>query len=424
MAIDTHKYDVRLSDSRWDRLVFRLEHWLLSPGSSDVAKLRGYLRVKDWRKHTSARERLHAIKVAAKLPARAFREASRAVDTYGGHPAEQFGISRARQLRHLWWLWVRHGIEPKVYYAFQLYRPGQLRRAPGFFQGNEDDQLFRLLNLRTAPEEAELMLDKAQFERWLVERDLPTVRTVLELADGQVVRSSRPDGGLPRTDLFSKPNDALQGYGTQPWRFDGGGWVDVDGCRRDERELIAELTERSRERSILVQERLRNHPALAPLAPAALSTVRVLTLRGLDGVVRVVLAVCKIPTGAAPTDHMRLGGIAAPVDLATGRLGPAVGKAKKTFIAPCERHPDTGATIEGFQLPLWDEVMRLAVRVHEALARLVCVGWDVAILESGPVIIEGNDNPGHTSSQTPTGVAMAETAVVPTVAAHLRAALG
>jgi len=422
MAIDPHKYDLRLSESRWDRLMFRIEHWLLSPGSSDVARLRGYLRVKDWRRHTSTRERLHAIKVTAKLPARALREAAHAVETYGGYPAEQFGISRARQLRTLWWLWIRHGVEPKVYYAFQLYRPEQLRRAPSFFQKNEDDQLFRLLNLRTAPDEAEMMLDKAQFERWLVERGLPTVRTMVEFAAGQVVRSSLGDGGLPRTSLFSKPNDALQGIGTQRWQYDGEGWVGADGRRRGEAELLAELAELSHERPLLVQEQLRNHSALAPLAPAALSTVRVLTLRGLDGVVRVVLAVCKIPTGAAPTDHMRLGGMAAPVDLATGRLGRAIGKSKKTLVAPYERHPDTGVTIDGFQLPLWGEVMRVAVRAHEALARLVCVGWDVAILESGPVIIEGNDNPGHTSSQLPTGVAMAETAVVPTLAAHLRAA--
>lgn len=415
-----HEYDIRLSASRWDRLAFRLEHWLLSAGASDMAKLRGYLRVKAWREMGSPRERLGAVRALAKLPARALRDAWRAVGARGDIAAEA-GVPRWRQIGHLWWLQTRHGIGPFVYYCFQLYRPGQLRRAPAFFRGNEDDDLYRLLNVRTAPQEAELLLNKARFERWLIERGFPTVPTVMEFAGGEVISSRSADGGLPRRDLFSKPNDSLQGEGTFRWAYDGEGWVGADGRRRDERALVAELAERSRSQGVLLQEHLRNHPALAPLAPVALSTVRVLTLRDMDGVVRVVLAVYKIPTGEAPTDHMRLGGLAAPIDLASGRLGRAIRKDKKRFIAPCLTHPDTGATIEGFQVPEWERVQRLAVSAHEALEGLVCIGWDIAILESGPIIIEGNDNPGHSSSQMPTGIALGETAVVPTMLAHLRA---
>lgn len=87
MALDTEKYDVLVADSRWDRPAFRLEHWLLSPGSSDMAQLRGYLRVKAWRDCRSPRTRLHAIKAVVKFPARALRDSWRAVIEYGGHVA-------------------------------------------------------------------------------------------------------------------------------------------------------------------------------------------------------------------------------------------------------------------------------------------------------------------------------------------------
>jgi len=138
--------------------------------------------------------------------------------------------------------------------------------------------------------------------------------------------------------------------------------------------------------------------------------------------VGIVFAVCKIPTGAAATDHMAFGGVAAPVDLATGRLGRGVRKDEGKFITPCERHPDTGAVIAGFQLPDWERAKQLVLRAHEALDRIACVGWDVALLDDGPVIVEGNDNPGSASSQMPTGVALAETPIVPALVAHLRAA--
>jgi len=422
MPMDLNKFQLPLSDSRWDRLAFRVEHWLLSAGASDVAKLRGYLRVKAWRDCTSAADRLHAVKLLLKLPARAARDSWRAVSTYGADVARESDVARSRQWLQLWWVWVRHGVQPETYYRYQLYRPGQLRRAPSFLQKTEASDLYRLLSARVAPDSATLLRNKARFEQWLVDRGLPTVRTLMEFVDGAVVRSCLADGALPRGDLFSKLSDSSEGYGAQRWQYADGGWVGADGRRRDEQELIAELAELSKKHGVLVQEYVRNHPALAPLAPAALSTVRLLTLRDVDGTVRLVLAVAKIPTGSAATDHMRLGGLAAPVDLATGRLGRAVRKDERRFVSHCEQHPDTGARIEGVQLPHWETTKRLVVRAHEALDHLVAVGWDVAILENGPIIIEGNDSPGSASSQMPSGVPLGETPVVPVLAAHLRAA--
>lgn len=421
MSIDPHQYDIRCSDSMWDAMLFRLEHWLLSPNSTPTGRLRGYLRLKEWRDCRTTGQRLHALKVAMKLPARALREAREALAEHGERVECQDGVPRARQLMHLWWIRLRYGARPSIYYAFRLHRPGQLGRASAFWQDREGDRFNRLLSVRESREEAEILLDKARLERWLVERKLGTVRTLLELRDGEIVQSSLGPDGLPRANLFSKPNDALQGEGTQRWRYDGNGWHGANG-RRSGDELIEELrTQSRRDGSILVQEQLRNHHALAPLAPAALSTIRVLTLRELDGVVRVLAAVCKLPTGESNTDHMRYGGVAAPVDLRTGQLLQAIGKSKVAFTEPRELHPDTGTRLEGFQLPHWDQVLRLATNAHESFDRMACIGWDIAILESGPVIIEGNDNPGHASTQLPTGIGIGEMPVAETLAERLKA---
>jgi hypothetical protein len=107
------------------------------------------------------------------------------------------------------------------------------------------------------------------------------------------------------------------------------------------------------------------------------------------------------------------------VDLATGRLGRAIAKTAAGSTSMHDRHPETGAVIEGFLLPHWESVCQLAIRTHDALDRIICVGWDVAILADGPVIVEGNDNPGRASSQLPTGIALGETPVVSTLLARL-----
>jgi glutathione synthase/RimK-type ligase-like ATP-grasp enzyme len=56
-------------------------------------------------------------------------------------------------------------------------------------------------------------------------------------------------------------------------------------------------------------------------------------------------------------------------------------------------HPDTGAQIEGRKLPLWEEVKELALTAHRLFDDRVVIGWDIAMLDGGPILIEGNGNP-------------------------------
>jgi glutathione synthase/RimK-type ligase-like ATP-grasp enzyme len=58
-----------------------------------------------------------------------------------------------------------------------------------------------------------------------------------------------------------------------------------------------------------------------------------------------------------------------------------------------DTHPDTGAKIVGRKLPLWEETKALAVQAHRAFADRVLVGWDIAIANEGPVVVEGNSSP-------------------------------
>ena len=57
-----------------------------------------------------------------------------------------------------------------------------------------------------------------------------------------------------------------------------------------------------------------------------------------------------------------------------------------------EEHPETGARILGLQLPYLDEVLDLAREAASILPQARCMGWDVALTPSGPVLMEGNHN--------------------------------
>lgn len=143
--------------------------------------------------------------------------------------------------------------------------------------------------------------------------------------------------------------------------------------------------------ALIAQERITAHPALRDLAMDALPTARVTTVLDENGLPEVVTSVFRLPAELGVlTDNIKAGGILAAVD-ADGRLG--IGRGGK-FLGSFKVHPITGAQIEGRVLPEWKEVLDLARLAHRsAFCEYNLVGWDVAITQGGPVLIEGNSKP-------------------------------
>ena len=42
---------------------------------------------------------------------------------------------------------------------------------------------------------------------------------------------------------------------------------------------------------------------------------------------------------------------------------------------------------------MWPETMDLAIQAHRCFPDYVVIGWDIAVLEDGPCVIEGNRGP-------------------------------
>jgi len=100
-----------------------------------------------------------------------------------------------------------------------------------------------------------------------------------------------------------------------------------------------------------------------------------------------VAACYRMPTGSGVADNFAAGGLAAPLG-EDGRLGCAVRKDIRS--GSCTSHPDTGAAISGAELPFWREMVELAKRAHRCVGDVAFVGWDVACIQSGPILVEAN----------------------------------
>ena len=427
-TVPTTSADAALTRRPASRTALRLWRRLLSAGRGEVAELRGWDRLITWHKQATPRERWLAVKRFLKLPARAARQSLADVRTFGREVAEQAGVPRSRQFVQLWWLRVRHGLDAQAYIDYQLYRPERWRRAGEYIGDKEFFRVGRFIRDQRAEREGRVLFDKRLFDAWCRENDLPTVPSLLEIEDGEVTYSVLGDNTLPRCDLFSKPSDGTNGRHTHRWLYDGaGGYVGADGRTRQAAELLDELATMSRtlprSRRILLQYCLRNHHALIPLTSGALSTVRIQTYRWPGGDAALLFAAYRMPVGTAPADNFHYGGIIAPVDPSTGTLGQALRRRGKVLF-PIERHPDTGALIEGHRIPCWDESVRLALRAHDTIGRMAAVGWDIAVLEDGPVLVEGNSSPNPDIGQATTGVPLGRTPFVGCLNAYLRECFG
>jgi hypothetical protein len=166
------------------------------------------------------------------------------------------------------------------------------------------------------------------------------------------------------------------------------------GLRLTSSQLAGHLETRAQSRPLLVQERVKPHHSLNVLTSGALPTVRVTTCLGESGDPEVVSGVFRMAIGNNRTvDNLHAGGIAASVGVEDGRLSRASDLGMDARLGWLDRHPDTGAFIKGRELPLWNETKALALQAHRAFADRVLVGWDIAITDDGPVIVEGNSSP-------------------------------
>jgi hypothetical protein len=289
---------------------------------------------------------------------------------------------------------------PEKYYMFEWYRPANRTRAGQYLHRHETKGgLYELLAgpagsgaLATAAP----LNDKVAFAAHAARAGLPVVATLAVVGEDG---SWPPDAALPATDLFVKPTTGRGGRGAQRWRYlsSADGFVSANGAAgavpRDA--LLARLAADAAGRQLLVQPCLVNHPDLADLALGALATCRLITILNEDGDPEPVIGIFRMAAAAdAVVDNLHRGGLAAPVEAATGVLGAASGYAVAGPPTRHTHHPVSGAVIAGRVLPRWQDVRDLAVAAHRAFAPRALVGWDIGIGPDGPVLVEGNEQPG------------------------------
>ena len=355
-------------------------------------------------------------------PYRAVAIGIKGVRRYGEVIAAKQGVSKLMQFLRLSidnWL---NQTDDKQFYLNQFYFPEPYTRRRRHVTYWEFVSSHILLTERFATPDFALLNCKDKFGAACIEKNLPTVPIVSEFVDGKQL-----NGELPSADLFAKPAiDNFCGYNSQSLRYDPSSdrfsceeWRFLPPMRApklvttlelSKSEIAAMLCKQSQRGKIIVQRKLRNHSDMLPITKSSLATIRIVTCRTPSGEIDMLPPTIRIPVGKGIVDNFDSGGIAAPLDRQNGAIiGPGIQRDPKTVVRSVAVHPDTGFSLIDFVVPRWPDVVNLALRAHLSFPTLLSIGWDVAVLQDGPILLEGNPKWGPDVTALPHRINISDT---------------
>ncbi len=193
--------------------------------------------------------------------------------------------------------------------------------------------------------------------------------------------------------LFGKPVEGSGSVGSIRLEAAGEECVTLSTGRKVDASGFADEILHAFPEGYIFQTALVPHSDLRKRTGPAIGCLRLVTLRDAQGIAP-LYAVWKLPAPRAMSDNFwQDGSMLAQVD-ADGRTRRVVRGSGLSF-EEITRHPVSEADLIGVQMPHWPQTLELTAKAHAIFPEFGCIGWDIALTEDGPVIIEANANSFH-----------------------------
>jgi hypothetical protein len=158
-------------------------------------------------------------------------------------------------------------------------------------------------------------------------------------------------------------------------------------------ENIAELYNEVIKAGFLFQKTIKQNEQLNKLNSSSINTIRFDTFNDATGKIDIMSGYLRMSVGDTYVDNISSGGCMVGIDLETGKLKK---NAYRTFryygVKILTEHPATKTKFENFTIPFFDQAKELVKKTAGLMPDLRLTGWDVAIGESGPILVEGNSD--------------------------------
>lgn len=189
-------------------------------------------------------------------------------------------------------------------------------------------------------------------------------------------------------EAFCKGKDVV--FAKQTETFGGQGITrEPVSPETDYNELYNRLMEN---KQYLIEDAIVQHSKMNELYSGSVNTLRMVTLVDNDNVPHFMYALIRMGQKGAKVDNISSGGMYAPVNE----------KGIITHAAFCDKegichdvHPTSGTKLIGFEIPYFAEAVELVKKAALVVPGMRYVGWDIAITEKGPILVEGNNFPSY-----------------------------
>ena len=141
-------------------------------------------------------------------------------------------------------------------------------------------------------------------------------------------------------------------------------------------------------KQLLVEQCIKQHPDMNKLYNKSVNTLRMFTFYK-DGQAYFLQAILKVGNGGV-VDNFSSGGMYTYVDDEGTVYAEAIDQMNNKYY----KHPISNETIVGFKVPMFKEAVGMVKEAAKVVPEMGYIGWDVAISEDGPVLVEGNCYPG------------------------------
>lgn len=180
--------------------------------------------------------------------------------------------------------------------------------------------------------------------------------------------------------IFIKPTVSSGGHGI----------MRINGHSREVSQTeLSSLFSKVIKGAYIYQDEVSQHPDLSIINANTLNTIRIDTFKAPGRKPEIISAYLRIGRSKDWVDNLAAGGFRVGIDVEKGKLRRIATSNLSHGGSFITHHPDSGVKFEDFIVPFFSDVKSLAIEAADCLPKSL-IGWDIAVSERGPVLIEGN----------------------------------
>ena len=159
--------------------------------------------------------------------------------------------------------------------------------------------------------------------------------------------------------------------------------IDIEELKKTTRSLFDNFLA---EGKTILEEIVSQNTRIGAFNSSSVNTIRCITLN-INGKIKIPYCFLKVGRKGSFIDNGASGGILVGINCDSGKLETlGVDEYGHRYL----QHPDSGIVFQGFQIPDWNEMLKMCREMSKQIPKVRLIGWDLAYTDYGWVLIEGN----------------------------------